>query len=206
MPTSYQDGAAGSHGFGTTNPTYLEDIRTRLQDLTFGTPYRTCLEIIRTGLQDLTGSEHQIVHAYDVSGRSCRFSRVRTSDRTCIWATDSHTLGPKSEHAYGAAGFHWLGPQSEHAYGASIMRLSMFSPRHTHTPLGANIDRCMTKSQLCNLVYNVEKQFLNGYTHRTSFKRERGSLKANKKVTFGVQGWRLWEIRIFHPGMYNVVC
>ena len=34
MPTRYQDGAAGSHGFGTTNPTYLECIRTRLQDLT----------------------------------------------------------------------------------------------------------------------------------------------------------------------------
>ena len=96
IPRMYQDEAAGSHEFGK--------------------PYRTCLEGIRTGLQDLTGSEHQIVHAYDVSGRSYRFSRVRTSERTCIWATDSHELGPKSEHAYGAAGFYGLGPQSEHAY------------------------------------------------------------------------------------------
>ena len=122
----YQDGAAGSQGFGTTDPTCIRGIKTGLQDLTgskhqivyayevsgrgcrisrvrnnksniprryqdeaagsheFGTPYRTCLEGIRTGLQDLMGSEHQIVHAYDVSGRSCRFSRVRTSDRTCI--------------------------------------------------------------------------------------------------------------------------
>ena len=58
IPRRYQDEVAGSHEFGT--------------------PYRTCLECIRTGLQDLTGSEHQIVHAYEVSGRSCRFSRVRT--------------------------------------------------------------------------------------------------------------------------------
>ena len=43
MPTRYQDGAARSHGFETTNPTYLEGIRTRLQDL--------------------TSSEHHIVHA-----------------------------------------------------------------------------------------------------------------------------------------------
>ena len=43
MPTRYQDGAAGSHEFGTTNPTYLEGIRTRLQDL--------------------TSSEHHIVYA-----------------------------------------------------------------------------------------------------------------------------------------------
>ena len=43
MPTRYYDEAAGSHGFGTTDP--------------------TCLRSIRTGLQDLTGSEHQIVHA-----------------------------------------------------------------------------------------------------------------------------------------------
>ena len=37
-----QDGAAGSHGFGTTDP--------------------TCLRGIKTGLQDLTGSEDQLVH------------------------------------------------------------------------------------------------------------------------------------------------
>ena len=81
IPRRYQDEAAGSHEFRT--------------------PYRTCLEGIRTELQDLTGSEHQIVDAHEVSGRNCRFSRVRTSDRTCIWATDStdsHELGPQSEH------------------------------------------------------------------------------------------------------------
>ena len=42
MHTMYHNGAAGSHGLGTTDP--------------------TCLRGIRTGLQDLTGSEHQIVH------------------------------------------------------------------------------------------------------------------------------------------------
>ena len=43
MHTRYQDGAAGSHGFGK--------------------PDRTCLPGIRTRLQDLTGLEHHIVHA-----------------------------------------------------------------------------------------------------------------------------------------------
>ena len=59
MPTRYQDEAAGSHGFGT--------------------PYSTCLERIRMGLQDLTGKEHQIVHAYEVSGLGCMISRVRNN-------------------------------------------------------------------------------------------------------------------------------
>ena len=40
----------------------------------FGAPDRTCLQGIRTGLQDLTGSEPQIEHAYEVSGRCCRMS------------------------------------------------------------------------------------------------------------------------------------
>ena len=33
----------------------------------------------QVGLQDLTASEHQIVHAYEVSGRGCRISRVRNN-------------------------------------------------------------------------------------------------------------------------------
>ena len=63
MPTRYPDGAARSHGFGTTDC--------------------TCLEGIRQGLQDLTGKEHQIVNAYEISGPGCRDSRVRdTSSNT----------------------------------------------------------------------------------------------------------------------------
>ena len=79
MPRRYQDGAAGSHGFGTPGRTCLEGIRSGLQDLRvrntrsyiprgyqdgaagshgFATPDRTCVEGIRSGLQDLTGSEH----------------------------------------------------------------------------------------------------------------------------------------------------
>ena len=79
MLTRYQVGAAGSHGLETTDR--------------------------RTGLQDLTVSEQLIEHAYKVSGRGCRISRVRntipymptgyqdrasgshglgTSDRTCL--------------------------------------------------------------------------------------------------------------------------
>ena len=44
MHVRYPDGAAGSHGWGTSD--------------------RTCLQCIRSGLQDLTGWELQIVHAY----------------------------------------------------------------------------------------------------------------------------------------------
>ena len=57
MPTRYQDEAAGS--------------------LRFGTAYSACLERIRIGMQDLTGREHQILHAYEVSGWGCMIPRVR---------------------------------------------------------------------------------------------------------------------------------
>ena len=59
MPTRYQDGAAGSHGFGKPDRTYLRGIMTRLQDL--------------------TGLEQQIQHAYAVLGRGCKISRVRNT-------------------------------------------------------------------------------------------------------------------------------
>ena len=45
-PTRNQDGAAGSHGFGPTDS--------------------TCLQGIRSGLQDLKGKAHQIEPAYTV--------------------------------------------------------------------------------------------------------------------------------------------
>ena len=77
MPTMYQVGAAGSHGLGN----YRLYMPTRHQEGTAGShgfeiPDRTCLLGVRTVLHDLTGSEHKIVHAYNVSGRSCRISRV----------------------------------------------------------------------------------------------------------------------------------
>ena len=59
MLTRYQDRAAGSHGFGT--------------------PGRTRLRSNRTGLQDLTRSDQQFQHAFKVSGRRCRISRVRNT-------------------------------------------------------------------------------------------------------------------------------
>ena len=78
MPKRYQDGDARSHGCGT--------------------PDRTCLEGIRTGLQDLTGEEHHIVHAYELSGRSCRISRVgniisNMPKRYQVGAAGSHGFG-----------------------------------------------------------------------------------------------------------------
>ena len=56
MPTRHQEDTSESHGFET--------------------PDRTCILRVRTALHDLTGSEHIIVHAYNVSGRSCRISLV----------------------------------------------------------------------------------------------------------------------------------
>ena len=58
MPTRHQEGTSGSHGFEA--------------------PDQTCLIGIRMALHDLTVSEHKIVHAYKVSGRGCKISRVRT--------------------------------------------------------------------------------------------------------------------------------
>ena len=79
MPRRYPDGAARSHGFGTPDRTYLEGIR--------------------KGLQDLTGKEHQIVNAYEISGPSCRISRVRdtrsnTPTKLQDGAAGSHAFGP----------------------------------------------------------------------------------------------------------------
>ena len=65
MPTRYQDEAAGSHGFGTTVPTYIRRGCRTCQvgaagSHRLGTGDRTYLRGIRTGLQDLTGSANQI--------------------------------------------------------------------------------------------------------------------------------------------------
>ena len=46
IPNRYQDGTAGSHGFGPIDS--------------------TCLQGIRSGLQDLTGKAHQIEPTYKV--------------------------------------------------------------------------------------------------------------------------------------------
>ena len=110
MLTRYQDRAAGSHGFGPTDSTYLQDIRSRLQDL--------------------TDKARQIEPAYTVSGRGFRISRVRnyrsyiptrhqegtsgsrgfeTPDRTCPFGvkTALHDLMDsehKIVHAYNVSG------------------------------------------------------------------------------------------------------
>ena len=78
MHTRYQDGAARSHGFERPDSTCLERIRTGLK-----------------GLQDLRGKEHQIVHAYEVSGWGCMISRVRNN------SSNMHT-----RYQDGAAGSH----------------------------------------------------------------------------------------------------
>ena len=63
-PRAYQDGAAGSYGFGPT-------------DL-------TCLQGIRSVLQDLTGKAHQIEPAYKVSVGVAGSHGLGTTDRTCL--------------------------------------------------------------------------------------------------------------------------
>ena len=75
VPTGYKDGAAGSHRQGTSDC--------------------TCLRGTRVGMDDLTGKKHQIEHAYMVSGRGCRISRVGNY-RSCMptmyqeWTSGSH--------------------------------------------------------------------------------------------------------------------
>ena len=76
IPTLYQVGAAGSHGLENTDHTCLLGIRRGPGSHGLETPDRTCLLGVRTALHDLTGSEHKIVNAYNVSGWSCRISRV----------------------------------------------------------------------------------------------------------------------------------
>ena len=96
MHTRYPDGAAGSHGLGITDPTCI----TRHQKETLGshwfeTPDRTCLLGVRTALHDLTGSEHKIVHAYKVSGRGCKISRIRN---TKSYMTRGYQEGAAGSH------------------------------------------------------------------------------------------------------------
>ena len=95
MPTRYQHGAAGSHGFGTTVPRCIRGISTGLQDLT-GKEH--LIEHVRSGLQDLTGWELQIVHAYEVLGRGCRFSRLRN---TRSYMPTRYQDGAAGSHGFG---------------------------------------------------------------------------------------------------------
>ena len=94
MPTTHQEETSGSHWFET--------------------PDRTCLLGVRTALNDLTGSEHKIVHAYKVSGRSCKISRIRKTKSYMPRGIR------KIEYAYNvsgrAAGSHGLGTTDLHAY------------------------------------------------------------------------------------------
>ena len=88
MPSRYQDGAATSHGFGTQDRRAYQDGAARSHG--YGTSDRTadpsCIQGIRTRLQDLTGSEQKIQHAYKVLGRDCSISQVRNIRRTCLRA------------------------------------------------------------------------------------------------------------------------
>ena len=87
MPSRYQVGAAGSHGFGTLNRTCLRGIRSGCRISRVRNSKSNMLTRYQVGLQDLTGSEHQIVHAYEVSGRGCRISRVWNNSPTCMRGT-----------------------------------------------------------------------------------------------------------------------
>ena len=77
MPTMYQVGVAGSHGFGPTD--------------------RTCLQGFRRGLQDLTSSKHQNERAYYVSGRRCMISRARN---TISYMLTKYPFGAARSHGF----------------------------------------------------------------------------------------------------------
>ena len=87
MPTRHQEGTSGSHGLET--------------------PDRTCLLGVRTALHDLIGSEHKIIHAYKVSGRGCKISRIRNTKVTTKYqdgAAGSRGFGKPDQD--GASGSH----------------------------------------------------------------------------------------------------
>ena len=161
-PTRYQDGAAGSYGFGTTDSICLQGIRSGLQVLTgmlmryhhraagshgFGTPDRKRLRGIRTGLQDLTGSDQKIQHAYKVSGRDCRISRVlhirpNLPTRYKVGVAGSHgSETPDRTHLRGfRTGLHDLtgsDQQIQHAYNVSGRDCRNSSIRHTRSNMSA---------------------------------------------------------------------
>ena len=81
VPTRHQEGTSGSHGFET--------------------PDRTCLLGVWMVLHDLTDSEHKIVHAYNVSGRSCRISRVGTYRS---YMPTRHQEGTSGSHGFETPG------------------------------------------------------------------------------------------------------
>ena len=82
--TRYQDGAAGCHGIGTTDPTCLRGIRSGLQDHGLGTPDRTCIRDFRTGLQDLKVRDTKSNIAAKYHGGAAESHELGTPDRTYI--------------------------------------------------------------------------------------------------------------------------
>ena len=109
MLTRYQDRAAGSHGFGT--------------------PGRTRLRSNRTGLQDLTRSDQQFQHAFKVSGRRCRISRVRNTKSNMLtrYQVGCRISRVRNTRSYmptryqdGATGSHGFGITAQHAYEVHV--------------------------------------------------------------------------------------
>ena len=122
MHTRYKDEAAGSHGFGTTDPTCLQGIRTGLQYLT-GKEHQTYMPTSNHGGAAWSNwKETTVPHAYEVSGRGCMISRVRNIrsnmlTRYQVVAAWSHGLGTTdrtrsnmpTRYQDGAAGSHGFG-------------------------------------------------------------------------------------------------
>ena len=98
-----QNGVAWYHGLGTQGRTWLQGIRMGLQDLTGSANH------LRMGLQDLTDKEQQFKHAYEVTQRGCRISRVRNirSNMPTRYPVGLQALTVKEQqfqHAYEVSG------------------------------------------------------------------------------------------------------
>ena len=182
MPTRHQEGTSGSHGFETPDRTCLLGVRTVLHDLIgsehkivnaynvtgrsckisrvgnyrfvhrttsgshgYETRDRTCLLGVRTALHDLTGSDHKIVHAYKVSRRGCKISRVRN---TRSYMHRRYQEGAAGSHRYGTSDRKYLryirtGLQGltgsvqhiQHAYNVSGRGCRILRVRHIRSNL-----------------------------------------------------------------------
>ena len=171
MHTRYKDEAAGSHGFGTTDPTCLQGIRTGLQYLT-GKEHQMYMPTINHGGAAWSNAKGTTVpQAYEVSGRGCMISRVRNIrsnmlTRYQVVAAWSHGLGTTdrnrsnmpTKYQDGAAGSHGFGTTDPTCLQGIRARLQDLTGSEHHIVLacrvsgqGCMISRVRTKMGLLDL-------------------------------------------------------
>ena len=152
MHTRFKDEAAGSHGFGTTDPTCIQGIRTGLQYLT-GKEHQTYMPTSNHGRAAWSnGKGTTVPHAYEVSGRGCMISRVRNIrsnmlTRYQVVAAWSHGLGTTdrtrsnipTKYQDGAAGSHGFGTTDSTCLQGIRSRLQDLTGSEHHIVLACRV-------------------------------------------------------------------